>query len=192
MQEKEYDLVRRAANGSEAAFEAIVRLYERQVFAYAYRLLSNRQDAEEVTQDVFVKVWRTLPSFRWESALSTWILTITRNAATDLLRRREEPTESLWREDENGGEYAIPVADPSPESNPEEAYQCKERAELVRRGIAALSPDFREILLLREMQGLSYSDIAVVLSLEEGTVKSRINRARAALKKILKGWNFPL
>lgn len=192
MQEKEYDLVRRAMKGNEPAFEALVRMYERQVFAYAYRLLSNHQDAEEVTQDVFVKLWRTLGSFRWESSFSTWILVITRNTATDLLRRRDEGTDPLWREGAEGEEYGVPIADASTDSNPEEAYLQKERVATVRRAIDALPSDFRDILCLRELQGLSYSEIAEVLSLEEGTVKSRINRARAALKKILKKWNFSL
>ena len=192
MQEKEYDLVRRAAAGSERAFEALVRMYERKVYAYAYRLLSNREDAEEVTQDVFVKLWRTLDRFRWECTFSTWILRITKNAATDALRRREDATEPLFREDEEGESYALSIADPAVDSNPVTAYEAKERRELLRRAIASLPPDFREILVLREMEGMSYADIAEFLSIEEGTVKSRINRARGALKKILKEWNFSL
>lgn len=190
--QKEYDLVRRAAEGDERAFEALVQMYEKTVYAYAYRMLSSREDAEEVTQDVFLKVWRTLSGFRWESSLSTWILRITRNAATDAIRRRNPTSESLYTADAEGEEYAIPVADATPESNPELAYEQKERRELVQRAIATLDTDFREILILREIEGLSYAEIASILEIEEGTVKSRISRARQNLKKILKEWNFPL
>ena len=190
MQSEEYELIRRASEGEERAFEELVRAYERRVFAYAYRMLSNREDAEEVTQDVFVKVWRTLGRFRGDCSFSSWILKITRNTATDVLRRRQETVAPLFSEHPTDASFLPEPYDLSPASNPPEAYLKAEREETVARAIAALPPDFRQILLLREMEGLSYAEIGEVLSIEEGTVKSRISRARQALKKILTDWNF--
>ena len=186
----ENKLLERAKHGSERAFEELVRLYEARVFSYAMTLLGNRQDAEEVTQDVFVKVWRTLARFRGECSFSSWVMRITKNTATDALRARREPTVSLTAEDENGEEREMDLVDEDSASNPPAAFERDERIRLVRRAIRKLPHDQREILTLRDLYGYPYEEIARILQLESGTVRSRISRARQHLKKILESWNF--
>lgn len=186
----ENKLLERAKHGNERAFEGVVRLYEARVFSYAMTLLGNRQDAEEVTQDVFVKIWRTLARFRGDCSFSSWVMRITKNTATDALRARREPTVSLTAEDENGEEREMDLVDEDPASNPSAAFERDERIKLVRRAIGELPHDQREILTLRDLYGYRYEEIAHILQLEDGTVRSRLNRARQHLKKILESWNF--
>ncbi len=186
----ENKLLERAKHGNERAFEGLVRLYEARVFSYAMTLLGNRQDAEEVTQDVFVKIWRTLARFRGDCSFSSWVMRITKNTATDALRARREPTVSLTAEDENGEEREMDLVDEDPASNPSAAFERDERIKLVRRAIGELPHDQREILTLRDLYGYRYEEIAHILQLEDGTVRSRLNRARQHLKKILESWNF--
>ncbi len=188
--EAEEKLITRAAKGSERAFEALIRLYEVRVFSYAMTLIGNREDAEEVTQDVFVKVWQSLPLFRGEASFSTWIMRITRNAATDRLRARREETLPLYAEGEDGGEYELMIPDEDPDHNPPKAVAREETIETVRRAVANLPPDQREILILRDMEGYSYAALSELLEIEIGTVRSRLSRARENLKKILESWNF--
>lgn len=186
----ENKLLERAKHGNERAFEGLVRLYEARVFSYAMTLLGNRQDAEEVTQDVFVKIWRTLARFRGDCSFSSWVMRITKNTATDALRARREPTVSLTAEDENGEEREMDLVDEDPASNPSAAFERDERIKLVRRAIGELPHDQREILTLRDLYGYRYEEIAHILQLEDGTVRSRLSRARQHLKKILESWNF--
>lgn len=188
----EEKLLAQAKKGNERAFEGLVRLYEVRVFSYANSLVGNRQDAEEVTQDVFVKVWRSLPQFRGACSFSSWIMRITRNTATDRLRTRQEQPQPLFAENEDGELFALPLVDEDPEHNPPAAWDREERIQTVRRAIAALPPEQREILILRDLNGYSYAQLAEMLSLEDGTVRSRLNRARQNLKKILESWNFSL
>jgi RNA polymerase sigma-70 factor (ECF subfamily) len=186
----ENKLLERAKHGNERAFEGLVRLYEARVFSYAMTLLGNRQDAEEVTQDVLVKIWRTLARFRGDCSFSSWVMRITKNTATDALRARREPTVSLTAEDENGEEREMDLVDEDPASNPSAAFERDERIKLVRRAIGELPHDQREILTLRDLYGYRYEEIAHILQLEDGTVRSRLSRARQHLKKILESWNF--
>ena len=186
----ENKLLERAKHGNARAFEGLVRLYEARVFSYAMTLLGNRQDAEEVTQDVFVKIWRTLARFRGDCSFSSWVMRITKNTATDALRARREPTVSLTAEDENGEEREMDLVDEDPASNPSAAFERDERIKLVRRAIGELPHDQREILTLRDLYGYRYEEIAHILQLEDGTVRSRLSRARQHLKKILESWNF--
>ena len=115
---------------------------------------------------------------------------ITKNTATDALRARREPTVSLTAEDENGEEREMDLVDEDPASNPSAAFERDERIRLVRRAIRKLPHDQREILTLRDLYGYPYEEIARILQLESGTVRSRISRARQHLKKILESWNF--
>lgn len=186
----EEKLIAQAKKGNERAFEGLVQLYGKRIFSYAFTLLGNREDAEEVTQDVFVKVWRTLPQFRGECSFSGWLMRITKNACTDVLRTHRADTVPLTVTDGNGEETALPLVDEDPESNPPKALERAEKIATVRRAIAALPPDQREILTLRDINGYRYDEIAEILSLEDGTVRSRLNRARLNLKKILESWNF--
>lgn len=186
-------LISRAAKGDEAAFSTLVERYEKMVFNLAYQYTQNREDAADVSQEVFLKLWRSLPTFRGESSFATWIFRITRNSALDLLRKRTGSAAlSLTVEDEDGeeGSRERDLIDPAVEHDPAAAAERKERTHAVHAAIASLRADHREILVLREMRGFSYNEIADMLGLELGTVKSRINRARMQVKEFLESRNI--
>lgn len=189
---EELNLIKRAKKGNERAFEAIVRMYEVRIYSYAYHALGNREDAQEITQETFIKLWKALPEFREEASLSTYLMRIVKNACLDFLRRKKEEVLPLNELSADGEEYDRGLTDNDPEHNPQEAFDRQERIQIVRRAIASLPDEAREILLLREFQGFSYSEIGQILDLEEGTVRSRLSRARIRLKKILEEWNFSL
>ena len=178
MDEKEW--IARAKDGDQSAFEALVRLYEKRVFALTARMCRKSADAEEAAQEAFLAAWQGLPFFRGESSFSTWLYRLASNACVDLLRREGKRRTSVSLDDE---ETALDLPDGSLSPHDE-----AERAELRRQieaGFAALPPDYREVLVLREIHQRSYDEIAAILSLDLGTVKSRISRGRKRLRKIL-------
>lgn len=181
-------LIKLAKLGDEQAFEEIVRLYEKSVYNSALYIAKNREDAFDISQEVFLKLWRTLPSYRGDASLKTWVATVTRNCAIDFVRSRNlKQTSSLTCEDD---EKEIDVADDDTASNPQKSFEQKERAEAVRKAVKALPEPIREALILREFHGLSYAEISGVLKISEGTVKSRISRGREQIKDFLKNGNF--
>ncbi|NLW74310.1 MAG: RNA polymerase sigma factor [Clostridiales bacterium] len=185
------DLMKQAARGNEAAFSDIVRHFERIVYNIAIQATGNREDALDVSQEVFMKLWRTAGSYRGECSVTSWVIRIARNTSLDALRRRStRQTDSLTLEDEDGDttERAIPVTEG--DDDPVSSYERKERIAAVRRAISELCDEHKEIILLRNIQGLSYAEIADLLGIEEGTVKSRIHRARNCLKEKLISWNI--
>lgn len=188
-------LLRRARDGDDDAFGEIVSLYERFVFNTACRILSSGtgsvSDAEDVAQAAFIKAWRSLSSFRGDCSFSTWIFRITVNCAKDAQRTaNRHRTVSLTQPDEDGDEAEWDLPETSPELLPEENLERREKAEGIRRAIAELPEEQRQVLVLRDLHELPYSQISELLSLELGTVKSRLNRARQNLKNILKNGNF--
>jgi RNA polymerase sigma-70 factor (ECF subfamily) len=157
----------------------------------AMYITKNHYDALDVSQEVFVKLWQSLPSFRGECSMKSYIMKLTRNAALDLERKRSRrQSTSLTVENDRGEEVEMDIPDTSVESNPEEAYLRAERTQKVREGIMKLDYEQRQMIVMRDMNGMSYADIASALGLNEGTVKSRLNRARSALKKILTDGNY--
>ena len=196
---KQYDspeltaLVLRAQKGDENAFSALVNRYEKLVYNIAYQYTGNTEDAADVSQDTFLKLWRSLSGFRHESSLSTWVFRIAQNCALDALRKRTvRRTVSLTVEENDGEEQGreVDLIDPNPDHDPAARSERRERTALVREAISTLHADHREILVLRDMQGYSYAEIGEMLGLEQGTVKSRINRARMQVKEFLKSRNF--
>ena len=186
-------LISRASRGDDAAFSSLMERYEKLVFNLAYQYTQNREDAADVSQEVFLKLWRSLSAFRGESSFATWIFRITQNSALDLLRKRSgnaalSLTVVSEDGDDEGREHEL--ADPAIEHDPAATVERKERAAAVQEAIASLRADHREILVLREMRGLSYTEISDMLGLELGTVKSRINRARMQVKEFLESRNF--
>lgn len=173
MLENENEIIKKAAKGDERAYEMLVCEYESIVYRLAYRMCGNREDALDVSQNAFLKAWKALPAFTYKSSFGTWIYRITVNAAKDLLAKKIEHSE-LSAEEER-------VAD---DSDPTENIIRLEKRDAVRKALGLLSPEHREILVLREMEEKSYREISDLLGIEEGTVKSRINRARAELKNI--------
>ena len=176
----EKELVRAAAGGDESAFSELVRIYENKAYHLALRMVGNAEDAYDVAQDAFLAAWRGLPSFRGESGFSTWLYRLVSNAAIDHLRRTKHQRGNVSLDDE---ELNLDAPDNSP--TPQEAAEEKDLKEAVAAGLRELSDDHRTVLVMREVQELSYEEIAESLQLDLGTVKSRISRARTHLRKIL-------
>lgn len=189
--EHEKHCIERVLKGDANAFEHLVHAYEKTVYNLALRTLGNREDAEDVTQEAFLKAYRSLDSFRGDSKFSVWLYRIVSNLCLDLLRSRQrKPTQSLTVEDDDGETGELEISDDH--FSPERLLDRKLTRESVQRGLAALPDDARQILLLRELQGMSYEEIAQALDLEPGTVKSRIFRARKKLCAfLLQDGNLP-
>lgn len=178
--EQEAEVIRRVQKGDGNAFEALVTAYEKNVYNLALRMTGNAQDAEDMAQEAFLKAYNSLDSFRGESKFSVWLYRIVSNLCLDFLRRQKRrPASSLSVEDDEGEETQLDIPDVS--QSPEELLERRLTREAVRQGLAQLPAEQRQILLLREIQGLSYEEIGQALSLEPGTVKSRIFRARKRL-----------
>lgn len=178
--EQEAAIVRKVLGGDANAFEKLVLEYEKNVYNIALRMTGNSEDAADMTQEAFIKAYNSLQSFRGDSKFSVWLYRIVSNVCLDFLRsKNRRPTVSLSVEDDDGEDAQLDVADES--QSPELLLDRKLTRDSVRRGLDSLPPDYRQILLLREIQGLSYDEIAQALSLEVGTVKSRIFRARKRL-----------
>ena len=173
-------IVRKVLQGDVNAFEKLVTEYEKAVYAIAQRMTGNPEDAADMTQETFIKAYNSLGSFRGDSKFSVWLYRIANNVCLDFLRSRSrKPTVSLSVEDDEGEETQLDVADES--QSPELLLERGLTRDAVRRGRDTLPPDYKQILLLREIQGLSYEEIASALGIDLGTVKSRIFRARKKL-----------
>ena len=185
----EQELVRAAQSGDQSAFGQLVTANQAMVYSLAYRMTGNPEDAADLTQEAFLNAWRSLGSFNGQSAFSTWIYRLASNACIDFLRKEKRRTGlSMTLEDEDEDRQADL---PDDRWSPQRELERREAQEAVRQVLAALSPEHREVLILRELEGLSYAEIAHALGLEEGTVKSRIARARLSLREfLLKSGNF--
>ena len=182
--EQEAAIVRKVLGGDANAFETLVLEYEKNVYNIALRMTGNSEDAADMTQEAFIKAYNSLQSFRGDSKFSVWLYRIVSNVCLDFLRsKNRRPTVSLSVEDDDGEDTQLDVADES--QSPELLLDRKLTRDSVRRGLDSLPPDYRQIRLLREIQGLSYDEIAQALGLEVGTVKSRIFRARKRLCNFL-------
>ena len=178
--------MQRAKNGDSLAFEEIVRSNEAAIYHLALQRLGSREDAEDAAQETFLKAFTSLGSFRGDSRLSVWLYRIAFNVCTDLLRRRKEAV-SLSSEDEDGQTQELEL--PDERFDPAALAERKDLREQVGRALGQLPTEAREILVLRELGGASYEEIAQTLGLDIGTVKSRIFRARKKLCALLAG-NF--
>ena len=189
--EEECLIVQQVLKGDANAFEELVLEYEKKVYNVALRILGNSEDAADMTQEAFIKAYNSLSGFRGDSKFSVWLTRIVSNLCLDFLRSRSRrPTVSLSVEDDGGDDVQLDIADNS--QSPELLLERSLTRESVRRGLKALPEDYREILLLREIQGLSYDEIAAVLNIEVGTVKSRIFRGRKKLcDYLIKDGNIP-
>ena len=189
--EQEYLIVQRVLEGDTNAFEELGLEYEKKVYNVALRMLNNSEDAADMTQEAFIKAYNSLSGFRGDSKFSVWLTRIVSNLCLDFMRsRNRRPTVSLSMEDEDGEDVQLDIADTS--QSPEQLLERSLTRESVRRGLQSLPEDYREILLLREIQGLSYDEIAAALDIEVGTVKSRIFRGRKKLcDYLIKDGNIP-
>ncbi len=188
MTEKEQaGVIRQVLAGDSNAFEALVKAHERSVYNLALRMLGNEQDALDASQEAFFRAYRSLDSFRGDSKFSVWLYRITGNVCLDMLRRAGRRPESSLTVEDDGEELAVP----DERGDPQRALERKELRAAVREGLMRLEPPFRQALILRELNGLTYDEIARVTGLEAGTVKSRIFRARRKLAAYLTaGGNF--
>lgn len=181
----ETELIQKAARGDQDAFAQLLELHQNKVYGLTLRLVGSPEDAMELTQETFFNAWRGLPNFHADSKFSTWLYRLATNAAIDFLRRekrrRNLSTIPLSTDDDPDRVLDIPDQRFTPQSQ----LERQELQEAVHRGLGQLSDEHRQVLVLRELNGLSYTEIAQVLGLEEGTVKSRIFRARLALRNIL-------
>ncbi len=179
--DSERELVNRCLKGDGAAWETLLQAHTRKIYYLCYRFTGRSEDAEDLTQEVFIKVFRTLKSYDpVQAKLTTWINRIARNHLVDHYRRTrsDRATSAL---DEQG-----PITDNSTGGHPASQVESRERRERLQAGLNKLSPDLREAVILRDLQDLDYAEIAQVLEVPEGTVKSRINRGRMELARVLK------
>lgn len=174
-------ILARAKRGELDAFEELVRRYEKRVYAVALRSSGSPEDAADIVQEVFLRAWRSIESFRGDSGFSTWLFRITMNMCVDFARHKhtQPQTQSIVDEEEN--ERQVPDTAPTPEEHLENRELGRELA----AALEEISEEHRRIVLLRDVSGMSYTEIADVLEISEGTVKSRLSRARIALRKVL-------
>ena len=177
--------------GDEKAFTEILLTYQKKVYNIAYRMLGNREEAKDLAQEVFLSVYESIKDLREETRFDAWLTKITlnqcRNRWKHLKRRKYFNSDSLDDPIETeDGSVEKAICDPS--GNPETLYEKKAVQEFVQRGLLKLNEEQREVIVLRDLQGFSYEEIARVLGLPEGTVKSKLHRARMELKDVLEGF----
>lgn len=178
--EFENELIRSVQNGSANAFEALVTENEAHIFKLCLRMTGNREDAADLTQEAFLKAYRSIASFRGDCRFSSWMIRIASNVCLDFLRSKsKKQTVPLTTENDDGEEAELDITDTAP--LPEDRLLSGELKASISRGLERLSDEQRQILVLRELDGLSYDEIAGTLGIEVGTVKSRIFRARKRL-----------
>ena len=185
----ESEFVARLIARDEAAFNELVVLYERRVFALVFRMLRRREEAEDLAQEVFVQVFKAIDQFRGDSKLSTWIYRIAvnlcKNRSKYLARRYAGKTDDVDAMHDRSPLSAAKGVSVGTISRPDELFEGMQLEIIVKRAIEQVEPDFREVLILRDVEDLSYEEIASVTGLAAGTVKSRIHRARAQLRALV-------
>ena len=182
--DQSHTLIARCLSGEDAAWEELVRLHTRQIYGLCFRFTGTAQEAQDLTQEVFLRVFRTLGSFRAaEGSFGTWLARVTRNLLIDHYRRTRQDRATDPIEDQ------LPVLEEigaSASKRPDQALAGREASEILQATLLKLSPDLREAVILRDLQEMEYREIAQTLEIPEGTVKSRINRGRAELARLLR------
>ena len=185
-QAEQRDLIDRCLAGDPAAWDLVVRTHWKRVFNIAYKFVARYDEAEDLTQEIFVRLLRALPTYDRRANFETWLTTVSRNHCIDhyrrLRRENERFTHDIDPED-------VPLEDPL--RRPDVTLEKEDQVELVRKALARLSPTLRDAVALRDVHDLSYQEIAGRLELAEGTVKSRINRGRKELAKHLRALQEP-
>ena len=186
----EKELITRAKNGDQDAFGQLVLAHQNKVYSLCVHLLNSREEAEDMAQEAFLKAWRSLSGFQGESSFATWMHRLTTNLCLDHLRkqtRRQNVSVAVSLDDEE----TVFVEPADPGSDPQQELERKERQQALTNGLRELPEHHRKPLVMREVSGMSYQEIADALELDLGTVKSRIARARDALRKrLLEDGNF--
>lgn len=185
--EADAEMLRAVLAGDATAYRGLVEKYQGRVYSLVYGMVRNREDARDITQDAFVKAYNNLGSFRLESSFYTWLYRIAMNLAIDLVRKRQRrPTtsfeEGVASRDGDGG-----IAEIHSDDSPRKVLERKQLYERIMDAMEKLPEDQREVVLLREVEGLSYKEISEVMDIPEGTVMSRLFYARKRLQKLLAG-----
>ncbi len=181
------ELVRRSQAGDNRAFDTLVTRYRGKVYAMSYHLVQNETEAWDLSQEAFIKAWRALPGCKGDSAFYTWLFRITHNVAYDWLRKKKIRAEG-GEFDDSRADHGIAVgAETAPRAvpAPDTALKQAELGQRIRNAIGELSPDHQQVVLLREIEGLSYEEIAQAMRCSIGTVMSRLFYARKKLQEIL-------
>jgi len=182
-QEEEKQTILQASDGDELAFERLCRAYEKRIYNHALRMTGDPEDAFDISQETLIRLYFSLPHFKGESSFSTYVYQITSNLCKDLFRtKKRRPVTAAPPEDEETWEAFI--ADDR--YSPEKALEQSELRDLLNKGMMTLTPEHREVVVLREVDDLSYDEIADTLGLDMGTVKSRLSRARGQLRIYLR------
>ena len=178
-------LIKKIKSGDIEAFSTLVLRYEKRAFNFAYRILKDAHLAEDATQEAFLRVYSKIDTFLGTSSFSTWFYTILNNICLDILRKKSRQSETLTisQTSADDEEYELQIEDKS--AGPYEALQKKDAAALLEKAIDLLSYEHRLVIILRDIEGREYEEIAKILNISLGTVKSRLSRARLALRKIL-------
>lgn len=178
-------LIKAAAGGDVKAFEALIEEHKKTVYNISYRMSGNYDDAMDMSQEIFIKLFKNIGKFRGKSKFSTWVYRIATNTCLDEMRKIKNKTAySLDSEIETDeGSFTAELEDKSP--TPEDALQAVEIKDAINEALKRLSDDHRQVVILRDIQNMSYDEIAVILNCSVGTVKSRLSRGRRALQKIL-------
>jgi RNA polymerase sigma-70 factor (ECF subfamily) len=191
-EEQQASLVRRCVEGDGTAWGELVRVHNRRVYNICYRFTGSPDDAEDLAQEVFIKVYRTLKTYdASKGAFTTWVTTVTRNLLVDHFRRtkQERLTDSLdapaSSDADAGSTTRGELIEDTAAVSPDQKVSRSDTQKLVQQALQKLSPDLREAVILRDLQDMDYKEIAAALRVPEGTVKSRINRGRAELSRLL-------
>ncbi len=179
------DLVRRSKNNDLQAFEELICRYERKIYNIAYRMMGNYEDANDIAQEAFLRAFRALNGFRGDASFSTWLCRIVINLCRDELRKRYRLSVESLDEEICLSEGEVKKQIPSSNPGPEEIYERQELQQRLQDLLMTLSPEFRLAIVLRDIQGFTYQEIAEQMECSMGTVKSRISRGRNYLKEKL-------
>jgi RNA polymerase sigma-70 factor (ECF subfamily) len=180
------ELIRRCLTGDPAAWDVVVRTYRTRVFNIAYKFVGRHDDAEDLTQEIFVRLLRVLPTYDRRANFETWLTSVTRNHCIDHYRRIRRENDRITHDVDPD---SLPLQDPL--RRPDLTLEKQDEVSLVRKALAHLSPTLRDAVALRDVHDLDYQEIAERLQLPEGTVKSRINRGRKELGKHLRALQQP-
>jgi RNA polymerase sigma-70 factor (ECF subfamily) len=185
LNQQEISLIEKSGRSDVGSFEALIQPYQKKAFNIAYRMLGNVEDASDVTQEALIKIFKSLDNYQGKSSFSTWVYSIVNNTCIDYIRKNKK-SNIVYLDQEiqtKEGSYKMEISDEM--STPEYLFEKLETQKMVQDAINQLTSDHREIIVLRDINGFSYQEIADMLNCSEGTVKSRINRARGNLKLLL-------
>ena len=185
LNQQEISLIEKSSKGDVGSFEKLIQPYQKKAFNIAYRMLGNVEDASDVTQEALIKIYKSLDKYQGKSSFSTWVYSIVNNTCIDYIRKNKKGNVVYLDQEIQAmdGSYRMELSDEM--NTPEYLFEKQETQRMVQDAISQLNVDHREIIVLRDINGFSYQEIATMLNCSEGTVKSRINRARGHLKILL-------